>query len=158
MIAEYFLMFASVTRLRVRFVRYLPPFVWKTFLAQRQVLRAHGFAGGRLLIDAGRTFWTLTVWESEQAMKAFRGSGAHAQVMPRLLEWCDEASYAHWATPNASVPTWPEAYEHLVGEGRLSRVELPSSDHEARQFAKPRLSPLIGQDLKPAASRGKPSA
>ena len=151
-------MFASVTRLRVRLVRYLPAFVWNTLLAQRQVVRAPGFCGGRLLVDASRTFWTLTVWDSEQAMKAFRGSGGHARVMPRLLEWCDEASYVHWIPTNASVPDWPEAYEHLMSEGRLSRVAHPSPDHEARHFARPRLKPLIGQDLKPAASGRKSPA
>ena len=35
-------------------------FVWYTFASQRQVVRAAGFCGGRLLIDARRTFWTLT--------------------------------------------------------------------------------------------------
>ena|SRR5437879_4977056 len=143
-------MFASVTRLRVRFVRYLPGFVWKTFLAQRQIMRASGFFGGKLLVDTRRTFWTLTVWESEQAMKAFRGSGAHARVMPRLVEWCDEAAYAHWVSTNDTLPDWPEAYEHLVNEGRLSRVARPSPDHDARHFAPPRLKPLIGLDLEPA--------
>ena len=143
-------MLASVTRLRVRSVRYVPAFVWKTFLTHRQVGRALGFLGGRLLIDAGRTFWTLTVWENERAMKAFRGSEPHAKVMPRLMEWCDEASYAHWIPTGASVPSWPEAYEHLVDEGQLSRVAHPSPGHDARHFAKPRLRPLVGLDLKPA--------
>jgi hypothetical protein len=91
------------------------------------------------------------VWESESAMKAFRGSEPHANVMPRLVEWCDEASYAHWIPTGASIPSWPEAYEHLVDEGRLSRVAHPSPDHDARHFAKPRLRPLIGLDLKPAS-------
>lgn len=155
-------MLASVTRLRVRSVRHLLAFAWQTFLTQRRVARATGFIGGRLLIDVHRTFWTLTVWESEMDMKAFRGSGPHAQVMPRLAEWCDEASYGHWnwnsnlnsipsdsSAPTSSAPTWPEAYEHLVGEGRLSRVAHPSRDHEARHFPAPRLKPLIGLDLKP---------
>jgi hypothetical protein len=146
-------MVASVTRLRVRLLRYLPAFLWKTFLAQRQVMRAPGFLGGKLLVDAHRTFWTLTVWEGEKAMKAFRGTGAHGQVMSRLPDWCDEASYARWVVADLSVPTWPEAYERLVGEGRLSRVAHPSPDHEARHFALPRLSPLIGQDLKQGKSR-----
>ena len=153
-------MLASVTRVRVRSVRYLPSFVWDTFLSQRQALRASGFLGGRLLLDAHRTFWTLTEWESERAMKAFRGTAPHAKVMPRLVEWCDEASYAHWIPIGASVPSWPEAYEHLVAAGRLSRVAHPSPAHDARQFAKPRLRPLIGLDLNPASeasSRDSPA-
>ena len=146
-------MLASVTRLKVRSVRFLPRFLWNTFLSQRQVDRAAGFFGGRLLVDSGLTFWTLTTWENEQAMKKFRGSGAHAHVMGRLVEWCDEAAYAHWVADGEAVPTWPEAYDRLVSEGRLSRVEHPSANHLARQFPKPRLSPLIGQDLKPARSQ-----
>jgi hypothetical protein len=72
----------------------------------------------------------------------------HAKVMPRLVEWCDEASYAHWIPSAGSVPSWPEACEHLVAEGRLSRVARPSPAHEARQFPKPRLKPLIALNLK----------
>ena len=115
-------MVASVTRLRVRSLRFLPPFVWKTLLSQRQVVRAPGFFGGRLLIDSGLTFWTLTVWEGEHAMKAFRGAGEHARAMSRLAEWCNEAAYAHWVQAGDTVPTWDEAHERLVAEGRLSRV------------------------------------
>jgi hypothetical protein len=151
-------MFASVTRLRVRALRYVPAFLWMTFLSQRQVVRAPEFVGGKLLIDAGRTFWTLTAWGSERAMKAFRGSGPHAKVMPKLMEWCDEASYAHWTSGSDAIPSWPEAYERLLREGHLSRVAHPSPNHEARQFAMPRLSPLIGQDLKPVRSSEPVSA
>ena len=143
-------MFASVTRLRVRSVKYLPEFLWKTFLIQRQVVRAPGFLDGRLLVDAGRTFWTLTVWEDDRPMKTFRGNSPHARAMPQLLEWCDEASYAHWTQTDTSAPAWEEAYEHLVAEGRLSRVAHPSPAHEARRFPRPRLSPLIQVRLKRA--------
>lgn len=141
-------MLASVTRLRVRLIGRLPAFLLRTFLAQRQTVRAHGFVGGKLLVDAKLTFWTLTVWQDEKSMKLFRGAGAHAQVMPRLVEWCDEASYAHWLWEKEAVPEWNEAYEHLVNEGRLSRVAHPSIDHEARRFPRPRLRPLVGVDLK----------
>src|SRR5262245_36292344 len=102
--------FASVTRLRIRSSLYIPAFLGMTLLAQRQVRRAPGCVGGRLLVDARRTFWTLTVWESERAMKAFRGAGPHAKVMPRLAEWCDEASYTHWSPANGTIPNWSEAY------------------------------------------------
>jgi hypothetical protein len=143
---------SSVTRLRVRLVWYLPMFLLRTMLAQRQVTRANGFYGGRLLVDRHHTYWTLTVWQDERAMKKFRGSGAHAKVMPDLAEWCDEAAYAHWTSEGPSVPDWPEAYEHLLKEGKLSRVNHPSEDHIARRFPQPRLQPLIGQKIKPAHS------
>jgi hypothetical protein len=147
-------MLASVTRLRVRSTWVLPAFLWRTFQSQRQVERSPGFFGGRLLIDSRRTYWTLTVWQDEKAMKNFRGSGVHGQVMKQLPEWCDEAAYTHWIQEGDTIPTWPESYERLVAEGRLSRVEHPSAAHEARQFPSPRLKPLIGRDLKPASSTG----
>jgi hypothetical protein len=142
-------MFVSVTRLRIRSFRYLPAFLLNTFLSERQAKRAPGFLGGRLLIDSGLTFWTLSAWDSESSMKAFRGSGSHARIMPRLVEWCNEASYTHWISEEGSIPSWPEAHERLVRDGRLSHVNHASSAHEARHFAAPR--PVIGRDLKAAA-------
>ncbi len=57
------------------------------------------------------------MWEEdENSMKAFRGSGSHARAMPKLVEWCDEAAYAHWAQADGSIPDWSEAYERLVRE------------------------------------------
>jgi hypothetical protein len=146
-------MFASVTRLRVRSIKYLPAFLWYTSFSRRQVTRAAGFFAGRLLVDPHWTFWTLTVWESERAMKAYRGSGAHGKVMPRLAEWCDEGAYAHWELTDVSIPSWPEAYDYMVAKGRLSPVAHPSADHSARRFPRPRLSPLTGGDLKPAVRK-----
>jgi len=110
------------------------------------------FCGGRLLVDRSLTFWTLTVWRSEQEMKKFRGAGAHAKAMRKLPLWCDEASYAHWNSEGETVATWPEAYARLVAEGKLSAVMHPSPNHEARRFREPRLEPTIGQDLKPKVS------
>lgn len=146
-------MLVSVTRLRVRRLWHLPAFLWQTFRANRQVAAASGFHGGRLLIDKRLTFWTLTTWEDERAMKSFRGSGAHAQVMPRLFHWCDEAAYVHWTATENNITEWPEAFEHLVREGRLSRVEHPSSDHTERKFPEPRLKPMIGQEIRPTPNR-----
>ena len=146
-------MLASVTRLRVRSAWLFPALLWHTFSSQRQVVHALGFVGGRLLIDAHGTFWTLTAWQDERAMKGFRGAGAHARVMPHLFTWCDEAAYAHWVPADGKLPGWLDAYQHLVDEGRLSRVAHPSADHTARRFPKPRLRPLIGQDLKPVSTQ-----
>lgn len=148
-------MLVSVTRLRVRSLRYLPEFLWYTFRSRAQVERASGFCGGRLLVDSRLTFWTLTAWDNERSMKAFRGAGAHSRVMPKLFRWCDEAAYAHWLAADDIVPDWRDAHAHLQSEGRLSRVAHPSSDHNARRFPEPRLQPLIGNDLKRRSHKEK---
>jgi heme-degrading monooxygenase HmoA len=130
--------FVSVTRLRVRSWRYLPQFVWQALKTGRQAERAAGFMAGSLLREAKNAFWTVTVWEDESLMRAYRNAGAHREVMPRLLEWCDEASIAHWNQDGAALPDWQEAHRRMLAEGRLSKVRHPSPAQVAKQFAAPR--------------------
>lgn len=145
--------FISVTRLRLRSIFYLPLFIWHTLKSQRQVTRASGFLGGRLLRDPGNTFWTLTAWKDEAAMRAYRGSGAHMKAMPRLLNWCDEASIAHWEQETAELPEWSEAHRRMVREGRMSKVKHPSKAQLAREIGAPKKGGSEGQVLKPVAER-----
>src|SRR5215212_7018802 len=129
--------FISVTRLRVRSWRYLPQFVWQSLKTGRQAGRSAGFISGRLLREARNAFWTMTLWEDKESMLAYRNSGAHREVMPRLLEWCDEASVAHWTQDESLLPDWQEAHRRMVLEGRLSKVRHPSPAQEAKQIARP---------------------
>jgi hypothetical protein len=88
--------FVSITRLRVRSWRYLPAFLIHAFSAAWQAKAAPTSIAVSLLRDANRTFWTRTLWNEEAAMRSFMLSGPHRRVMPRLLEWCDEASVVNW--------------------------------------------------------------
>jgi hypothetical protein len=123
--------FVSVTRLHMASVFRLPQFLWASLAVARQARRAPGFVGGWLGNDAERGFWTVTVWDSATAMRAFRTSGRHLKVMPKLLHWADEASYTHWEQPDATVPGGDAAYERLAAEGTLSKLLKPSSRHAA---------------------------
>jgi len=140
----------SVTRLRVRSVFYLPQFFWHTFKVQRQAKSAPGMLGGRLMLEAHLVFWTATVWESDAAMRAFRSSGAHMRAMPKLLDWCDEASYVHWEQESAELPSWAEAHRRMVTDGKLSKVKNPSAAQSAKKFPEPRHGGSEGQRLNPA--------
>ncbi|MDQ2937101.1 MAG: hypothetical protein M3R67_06300 [Acidobacteriota bacterium] len=129
--------FVSLTRLRVRSYRYLPQFVWQALKTGRQAERASGFLGGKVLREANNTFWTITAWNSEAGMRAYRNAGAHRAVMPRLLEWCDEASVAHWNQDIPDLPSWQDAHRRMVAEGRSSKVNHPSPAHVQNQMAAP---------------------
>ena len=115
----------------------------------RQLVRASGFHQGRLLIDRRRTFWTMTAWNSEQAMRGFRSTGAHMRAMPRLVSWCDEASVVHWESEAAELPDWRTAAGRLRTGGRLSRVDLPSAAHVSREFADPPLLAMVERTIHP---------
>ncbi len=143
-------MFISVTRLRVRSIRFLIPFVWYNERTVRQIQRAPGFLEGTLFVDARRTFWTMTAWEDKTAAMAYRNTGAHKAAMPKLLHWCDEASVAHWeAEAGAPLALPPEAHARMVADGRRSKVRKPSPDHQAWIIAPPCWPSKILRPLKP---------
>jgi hypothetical protein len=123
--------FVSVTRLHLRSWRYYPVFALDSLRSASQAKRSRGFLGGFLGGDAQRGAWTVTLWESAADMRAFRNTGAHLKAMPRLLGWCDEASFTHWDVEAAEVPSAAEAYARLRDSGNPSKVNSPSSAHRA---------------------------
>ena len=139
----------SVTRLRVRSILYLPEFLWDTFQSARQVQRSSGFLGGRLLVNAGYVFWTMTAWQDESAMNAYRTGGAHRKTMPKLLNWCDEAAVVHWTQESTEIPEWQQAQQHMAEKGRLSKVNYPSAVQASQQIPTPQPS-RIARTLRPA--------
>ncbi|MEO7208387.1 MAG: DUF3291 domain-containing protein [Steroidobacteraceae bacterium] len=84
-----------------------------------------------MLKDKTMTFWTATAWQDEAMMRAFMRGCAHAKVMPRLREWCDEASVAHWQQEQARLPEWQERHRRMLEVGRRSTVNHPSPAHIA---------------------------
>jgi hypothetical protein len=127
----------SITRLRVRSWRYLPMFILRSLLSARQAAAAEGNLATTLLRDRHKAFWTRTIWTTEAAMKSFMQSGTHGKVMRKLLQWCDEAALVRWTQDTANLPTWEEAHKRLQAEGRRSKVNHPSRDHDAYVIAAP---------------------
>src|ERR1044071_7635513 len=140
--------FVSVTRLHLASRWHLPAFVFHSLRSVAQARRAPGYLGGWTSNDAEMGFWTATVWTGLDAMRAFRNSGAHLRAMPKLLGWCDVASFTHFEQEDASVPTADAAYERLTRDGHLSKVHAPS----ARQRAAAR----AGQSKPRSAQQWKP--
>lgn len=144
--------FVSVTRLRIRSIRFLPAFALDAWRTRRQAARAEGFLGGSLLGGRGRAFRTMTAWENEASMRAYMTGGAHRTAMPRLMHWCDEASVTHWIEPGEALPSWTEAVRRMRAEGRISKVRHPSPRHADMSFDDPRLTGTA-IPIRPAAGR-----
>jgi hypothetical protein len=141
--------FISVTRLHLRSVRFLPPFLLYTTASSRQARRASGYLGGWLSTEGMRGFWTVTVWHDEAAMRAFRNASPHRRAMGRLIDWCDEASYVHWPQEGVDPPDAAAAYQRLASSGKISKVAHPSVDHGSGRTVGDRL-PRPGGALRPA--------
>ena len=117
---------ASVTRLRVRTLRYVPAFIWTAACCLRQARRSKGCLAADIRRDKHLVFWTRTMWQDLNAMQSYTRSGAHRAVLPRLQQWCDEASVVHWEQEAESLPDWPEALAQMRAAGRITRVRHPS--------------------------------
>ena len=135
--------FVSLTRLRVRSMRFLPGFLWNTFRVVRQVKQAAGFRTGALLKDRQWTFWTMTAWDSQESMRQFMTSDAHKKTMPYLLNWCDEASAAHWEQTDDALPAWMQADQRMRNSGRPSKVYNPSPQHASLTSRTPRTTASV---------------
>lgn len=138
-----FMVFVSITRLRIRSLRFMPAFALHTWRVLRQTRRAGGYLDGSLLADRKLTFWTMTLWRDQSDMKGYMTSGAHLKAMPKLLDWCDEASVAHWTQDDMVPPDWAEADRRMREEGRPSKVRNPGPDHRDLTYDRPRVSGAV---------------
>ena len=130
--------FVSATRLRVRALRYLPAFSFNALRAARQAKTAPGNLAVSLLADSNFAFWTRTLWNDQDAMRAFMLSSAHRRMMPRLLNWCDEAAVAHWMQDSLKTPSWQEVHGRMQTQGRRSNVNHPSEAQQRFEIPVPR--------------------
>ncbi len=144
-------MIAAVTRLHVRRWRFLPSFATVVWRVQRQAQLSAGFLGGAFAGELPLGFWTFTVWTDERAMRAFRDTAPHRKAMPRLLHWCDEASYVHWQQDDASIPTPTAGFERMRDSGKLSKVRHPSAAHAAGKTTADAEPKAAGRTLRPRA-------
>ncbi|MBD0419139.1 DUF3291 domain-containing protein [Streptomyces sp. TRM S81-3] len=86
------------------------PGVW------RQVSNAPGAYGASLKAEPfKRTFWTLSAWESPEALKAFAHSGTHAPTSRGLAPQMRDARFTAWAASSDDLPvSWAEARRRLA--------------------------------------------
>ena len=79
----------SVTRLHVRSIRFLMPFMIDSRKIARQATRAPGFLSKRLAVEPYLGFWTLTAWQDEMSMRGFRNSGSEPGYLLAILGGTD---------------------------------------------------------------------
>ncbi|MEP6674880.1 MAG: hypothetical protein ABJA78_06985 [Ferruginibacter sp.] len=126
--------FVSITRLKLRSIFNLPAFLFTNEASAKTLVKTDGFLSGKELTDKNLTFWTLTIWENDAAMKSFRNSAAHKKAMQKLPFWCSEGSYFHWIQDDETLPPLAFAAERLLKEGKTTKVRKPSANQLANNF------------------------
>ena len=100
-------MIASATQIRIEGVRGFFNFVVHLSRVKKQLVGYPGLVSVRFNLK----LQTLTVWDDEQAMKAFRNSGAHLAAMKNTRK-IGRAKVVTWQTKE--LPSWQEAGERLA--------------------------------------------
>ena len=90
---------------------------WELGYAKRveaQLAETKGIVGYSLRAKfMQRSFWTLSVWESEEALQAFIHEGFHAGVMSVLIPDMATPNFVRWKIKgSACPPSWEEALKH----------------------------------------------
>lgn len=123
---------AAVTRLRLRPNASRAQFIWLSMRCWWQAWRARGNIASRVRQAGPFEYWTLTVWQDQRSLTAFVSGSPHRSAMPRLSQWCDESSSAHWTVVEPDErPTWRAAALALGRYGRIHRVAAPSPAQSA---------------------------
>ena len=121
----------SITRARLRSIRFLLPFTRCSLQRWWQARNAAGNLGVRLRKTRGLRFWTLTIWENENVLESYRDIILRGKVVPRARHWFDENSAAHWGQESAAMPRWEDAASLLKEHGHLSEVDHPSGTQKS---------------------------
>ncbi|MER7051960.1 DUF3291 domain-containing protein [Streptomyces sp. NPDC000351] len=111
------------TRVHVFASRFETRTLWGalTFMARtpgvwRQVRSAPGAYGCALKAEPfRRTFWTLSAWDSPEALKAFAHSGTHAPTSRGLAGQMRDSRFASWPASSDELPvSWAEVRRRLT--------------------------------------------
>jgi hypothetical protein len=91
-------------------------FLVRTPAVWRQVAHAPGAYGASLRArPLRRVFWTLSAWESADALKAFAHSGAHRPASRHLAARMRDVASTTWQTSSDRLPvSWQEAMQRLT--------------------------------------------
>jgi heme-degrading monooxygenase HmoA len=100
-------MLATATQMKIEGVKGLFLFFVHLYRVKKQLDGCPGLVS----LALNPRFQTLSVWESEAAMKAFRNSGAHLAAM-KATRKMGRAKVVTWET--AEVPSWREARQRLA--------------------------------------------
>ena len=126
----------SVTRLKLRSVRHLPRFWRENGKAIAQVCRSEGFILGHGLAEISGAMWTMSLWESREAMRGYYLRHEHKAVMALLSDLACESCVADVDYDASSLPDWTTAHRILSESGRFGRALVaPSNDHRHGRIA-----------------------
>ncbi|MSQ10604.1 MAG: DUF3291 domain-containing protein [Dehalococcoidia bacterium] len=107
-----------VTFLPIKRWRDVPAFVLLSSRVQRQVRATPGLVAEAVTANFPKRFcYTYTIWESQDAMRAFLYEGPHLEAIKRFDDW---------RAPNASNAVWQSPVRTIDWADAMKRLETPT--------------------------------
>ena len=107
---------ALATNLPLLRMRATPKMIRLASAVRRQLKATPGLLGYSM--DAkvfARQYFTLSAWESEEALQAFVAHSPHVETMTKLAPEMGETKFVRWTIQGSDLhPTWADARRHLV--------------------------------------------
>lgn len=77
----------------------------------KQLGSANGCVGYSMLgRPLAKRFWTLSAWESNEALEAFVEGPPHVRIMTALAPHLDKTAFLRWTIRGSGLPLrWPDA-------------------------------------------------
>lgn len=115
------------SRLEVRSLMDVPRFFWKSLALWQQVRKAPGAVGASLIAEPlKRTFWTLSAWESKEALYKYVRTEPHFSAMTSLRSIMKDSAFTFWEVPVEELPiAWSDARRRLA-EQQLADAADPN--------------------------------
>ncbi len=98
------------------------------------MLKTSGFLGGKELVYAKLTFWTLTIWKNDANMKTFLNSAAHRTAMKKTAILVQRGFLFSLDAGNECLPSLKKVSEKLLKYGKLTKVRNPSANQISNSF------------------------
>ena len=112
--AEADMPYVSVTGLTLKSRRHVFRFWWHAIGSMTQAKRAPGNRSAEARTIDG-VHHTLSVWDDEQAMRAYLGTGAHLKAMRAFRQIATGKTISFVANV---APSWDEAHQIWTSRGR----------------------------------------
>jgi quinol monooxygenase YgiN len=92
------------------------PFLIYTAQITRQLAATKGVLGYSLLArPLSKRFWTLSAWESEDALQTFVHQSPHGRVMNALAPHMQQTQFLRWSVKGAQLPlSWDDALRRFA--------------------------------------------
>ncbi len=112
--------FVMASRFEVRSLKDVPRFFRKSLAAWAQVRKAPGALGASLEARPfGKVFYTLSAWESRDALYTYARTEPHKSVMSDVRATMRHSAFIFWEVPADRLPIdWADAKRRIEEEAR----------------------------------------